>query len=984
MLKPMKTAALLAVPFSILWGSLCSADDSSSSPMGYPESNRQKLVLIDGWEFYLDYAAGGFEEQPPTSVKWEPVTVPHTPQLTGIDITQYSDNQYQLRFHRWVAWYKRDLAVDLKEGEKVYLEFEGAHQITKCWVNGSYVGEHSIGGYTPFHFDITDHVKTDGEANEVILSVDNRRNVDVPPDGDRYDYIKWSGLYRDVYLVVKDALHVGFPWEDKDSGVFITTPTVTAKDATISVRTNVKNTSEEEKLCRVVTRVIDDRGAVVLRFESEKTIGASSDYTFTQTGGIVENVRLWDIEDPYLYRVNTLVMDGDDNVDCVENPLGIRKFEFVDGKGFLLNGNEVELIGANRHQGMLFIGDAAPNSLHWKDAWQFKQAGFNSVRLAHYPHDDAFIEACDKLGILVFEEPPTWIGIGGERWLDNLEEATRRMVRNHRNHPSVLMWGAAINHRGPVERLHYACKEEDPTRPTASNGATWTSSRNSGVCDIYAPMDYENTPVLPYEFTYLCEHGGSSDASRAQFEVSKSKQMANMIGVALWTAHDYQAFKGRRLFNARRPWSIYRVPNPTYYWYQSEMLDTPMVYIADERASTDQEILVFSNCQRVELYQDGELIESRVPDRSPNLLHLDHPTITFRHQWTSGELTAKGYINDQLVAEDSLNTPKQPKRIRVEIELDEAPFFANGSDIKYIRAFIEDENGTTVLNADNEVRFKVEGDGWVIGGAEEGANPNKPYYGVASAMLRSGQKAGAIKVTASAKGLESGEATVDTVAYETNRILAEAKPIYDLKHERIDLCSSNVPTDADEGGLFEIGATSLSTVGHLLQFGWNAWMGDLDEQVVYESNVFEGCSLQLSATGSELNWYTNWGMVSENPYMAVDGVYAEPLAKMSLTIAGLEKGSYILKSWHHHRERLNRAPPSLRIAVSDSKGEGRVVEAALRLTSGSNIFSLPPASSEYRIHSDGKTPVSITFEGVADNVTVPLNGLTLSDAIPSE
>ncbi|MEM9676016.1 MAG: sugar-binding domain-containing protein, partial [Bacteroidota bacterium] len=461
-------------------------------PPGYTETNRQKININQGWKFSLGEQNGEINTEGFDDSGWEQINVPHTFELASLDLNGSQDDPYQKTFQRDIGWYRKKLNIATLPDQKVFLEFEGAHQVTTLWINGEYVGEHSVGGYTPFHFDITAFVQP-GE-NTIALKVDNTLNPEIPPEGDQYDYIKFSGLYRDIYLVTTDELYIPFAWEEKESGVFITTPTVTPENATIHVRTTVRNASDEQKDCKLLTRIIDKQGRVVARMESSQNISAQSSYSFSQVTGISENVHLWSPDHPYLYRVNTLVMNGDEAVDQVENPLGIRKIELIDGEGLRLNGEPLELIGANRHQAFPFVGDAVPNSLHWKDAYQFKQAGFNVVRLAHYPHDDSFLEACDELGLLVYEEPPTWIGIGNEAWFDRLEEATRRMIRNHRNHPSVFTWGAGINHRGPVERLHYAAKEEDPTRPTSSNGSPWTGPRGSGVCDLYTPMDYQDMP----------------------------------------------------------------------------------------------------------------------------------------------------------------------------------------------------------------------------------------------------------------------------------------------------------------------------------------------------------------------------------------------------------------------------------------------------------------------------------------------------------
>ncbi len=950
-------------------------------PYGYPDTNRQKEVLLNNWDYYLDDEKDGYLSKPPTNITWEKVSIPHSLKLSSTTNDDSKDDDYQLTFHRWVGWYKRNINVNAEKEHKVFLEFEGAHQVTKCWVNGKYVGEHTIGGYTPFHFDITAFVTKDGSNNEVVLSVDNRRNVNIPPEGDRYDYIKWSGLYRDVFLVVTDAVHITFPWEATNAGVFITTPTVTKEDATINIKTNVKNETDQPQECTVINRVINDKGVVVLKMAKTKKILATTSYTFTQTGGITENVRLWSIENPYLYRVNTTVYRNGKAVDMIENPLGIRKIELIPGRGFVLNGKNVELVGANRHQAMLFIGDAVPNSLQWKDAWQLKQSGCNSLRLAHYPHDNAFIEACDELGILLYEEPPTWIGIGGDKWMDNLEKAARIMVRNHRNHPSIVMWGAAINHRGPVERLHYACKEEDPTRFTASNGAKWTGQQHSGITDIYTPMDYNHIKIDEHEFTYLCEHGGSTDATRNQNYVSRSKQMANVIGAAYWTAHDYQTFKPKTIGNPKRIFSIDRVPNPSFYWYQTETSKVPMVYLTDRIVSTEDKIVVFSNCQRVDLYNDNQLIERRFPDKNNTSLYVNSPNFIFNYKWKRGKLIAKGYVDNKLVATDSRTIPEDPYKLKVKIELDNKAFSANGSDIKTVQCYILDKNGARVIDAKNKVTFIVEGEGELIEHPDIDANPRTPFLGVATAYVRSSVNAGFLKVIAKAEGIrKSTSDQVVTIPFKYNRIKAEAKPIYDLKAEKIDISSGMEGVNRGTARTFEFGKHKADVIySEYTQFGWTSWVGTSALKETFKSGIFKDCSYKITAKDT-LQWFSSWGQSGNLPYLAIDGVKLKSESPLKLSITGLPKGIYELETWHHNSISKKKKAGILKIEVNDAKGENRTIEKEITMSKG-DLTSKFPVSAKYKIYSNGIGDVVVSFIAVEKDFETCFNGFKIKETI---
>ncbi|MEM6965841.1 MAG: glycoside hydrolase family 2 TIM barrel-domain containing protein, partial [Bacteroidota bacterium] len=870
-------------------------------PSGFPQAEREKININTNWDFYLERCVATDDKMQPPPVQyrsvdadWEKVNLPHGLELFSNDMNGSTDDPFQLTFQRHIGWYSRTFKIEADADQKIFLEFEGAHQVTNLWVNGQHVGEHSIGGYTPFHFDITDFVKKNS-TNTITVSADNRKHKHIPPDGDQFDFIKFGGLYRDVYLVKTNSLHITFPWERSNAGVSITTPSVTLENATLTVKTNVINEASTPQQCQVRTRIIDKTGNVVLKMEKSKTINAGENFTFSQTGGITENLHLWSPESPYLYRVNTVILANNKIVDIQENNLGIRWYEFIKGAGFFLNGKNVELIGANRHQAYPFIGDAVPNSLQWKDAYQFKQAGFNMIRLAHYPHDNAFVEACDELGILLYEEPPSWIGIGDEKWFDNLEEATRRMIRNHKNHPSILMWGGSLNHRGPVEQLHYAVKEEDPTRPSASNGSPWTGPRGSGICDIYTPMDYQNMPIYDDEISYLCEHGGSADASRNQYELSRSRASKNRIGVAVWTAHDYHSFKSNRAMNPRRTWSWYRVPNEPFYWYQSELLPQPIVHIGDERISKDGKVIVFSNCQEVILKHNGKQVARQYPDVNPATAYVHHPSFTFDLDWKTEKIEAIGLMNGVAIQNHFLQKNTQPTRLKLEIEMDERPFNANGFSIKTVRAYVLDTNGNVVRNDKSMVSFEVEGQGALIGKNLKDANPNEAYYGVATAMVRSTSERGKIKITASAKNLQSDTLTFQTQKISSNDVIvASAKPIFDNKVEKIDI-----------GGQEQF-----------LQFGWRAWNGSAnakknvgdgngnvidisnEQQVraskgenIFSLKSFEGVTLEISSE-QNLEWTTSWGQSGPLAYLNMDGVKVSADQRLVLTIKGLKKGKY--------------------------------------------------------------------------------------------
>jgi len=235
------------------------------------------------------------------------------------------------------------------------------------------------------------------------------RNKDTPPDSKPMDFILFGGLYRDVNLITTSRVYVNFPWEARDAGIRITTPEVSGESSTVNVDTTVKNATDAPVNCKVLTEIKDKEGKVVTAISSDQTIEKNGDSTFKQTLPKIQNAKLWGPDSPYLYTASTTVSVGGKVMDRLETRFGIRTFKFTEDEGFFLNGKHLKLVGANRHQTWPYVGNAVPNSMHRKDAEMIKAAGMNWVRLSHYPHDPAFLDACDELGLMSLEEGPTWM-----------------------------------------------------------------------------------------------------------------------------------------------------------------------------------------------------------------------------------------------------------------------------------------------------------------------------------------------------------------------------------------------------------------------------------------------------------------------------------------------------------------------------------------------------------------------------------------------
>lgn len=483
------------------------------------------------------------------SESWEIVSIPHT--WNDKDVMDEADG-----FYRGIGWYSKTFNLSEKhDGKKVFIKFEGANQIAEVYVNGSKVGKH-IGGYTAFIFDITKYVKV-GEKNELAVKLDNRHNEMVPPLS--ADFTFFGGIYRDVYIITTDNIHFEMPYGSK--GVFIQTPEVTDNSASIRIFGSVKNSSEENRSVKVVNTITNEANKVYKEIETTLKVKAGESESFdSEETGLTDFV-LWSPENPYLYMVSTKIIDKKSGkiIDEVVNPLGFRYFSITADKGAFLNGENIKLHGANRHQDFKDLGNALPDYYHEKDMRLFKEMGGNFMRVAHYPQDEAVVEALDEYGILASIEIPLVNYITeDEEFYTNTMNMLKEMQHQYYNHPSIVIWCYANevllrrpfrdrklepnlcdrereymkNLENLARNLDDELKENDPYRPTMISHHQWfpvyDSARLTRIPDIVGWNLYpgwygktfemldtflikEHHEKLPTKPVIISEYGAGSD-----------------------------------------------------------------------------------------------------------------------------------------------------------------------------------------------------------------------------------------------------------------------------------------------------------------------------------------------------------------------------------------------------------------------------------------------------------------------------------------
>jgi beta-galactosidase len=455
-----------------------------------PPRTRTVLPINKTWKFIKQDVTGaqavGFNDG-----AWSSVNLPHS-----FEQPYWRTNMAQTPY---IGWYRKHCTIDtslMLAKKRVFIEFEAAFLVSDVYVNGALVGTHK-GGYTGFSYDITPNLHA-GD-NVIAVRLDASWNAQVAPrEG---EHIFSGGIYRDVYLVVTDPLHVAW------YGTFVTTPQVTASSATVKVKTEIKNDGTADASCRVKTIVVDSAGNQVTSFDTTQNVTAGATVTIVQTSNPVSNPHLWSPSSPYMYKVFTEVYNGAAVVDNFVSPLGIRSIRWDKDNGFFMNDQHLWLQGCNVHQDHAGWGDGTTNSGSYRDVKMVKDCGMNFIRGSHYPHDPAFSDACDTYGIALWSEMCFWgfpTTMGGEPWNasayppaaadqapfeQNVIDQLKEMIRIHRNHPSVVIWsmsneveftdGSTIDKAAALLRnMITVTHTEDPTRRAAVGGAwgaTWVT-----------------------------------------------------------------------------------------------------------------------------------------------------------------------------------------------------------------------------------------------------------------------------------------------------------------------------------------------------------------------------------------------------------------------------------------------------------------------------------------------------------------------------
>ncbi len=787
MKKHLGLLMMLALPATGIIAENINKQFSTAGFFAVQNSPREVYNFNPGWRFYKGAVEGAqlmnFDDS-----EWEAANLPH-----GLEI--HGENASGCRNYQGEAWYRKNFKLNKKTGRTVIF-FEAAMGKSQVWVNGKLLLEH-FGGFLPFAVDITDVAVYDGKDNIVAVKVDNSDDPTYPPGTKQasLDFSYLGGIYRDTYLINTSDVHVTLPQISKQvagGGVFVATDKAHDNKASLSIKTEVTNQSNRAQSITVKT-TLENLDYKALKTIEKKITLSSGKSKHIEQDLKVDNVKLWSPDEPNLNYVKTEVWANGVMVDCMRTRVGIRQVEMLGEKGMYINQKpfDKKLIGANRHQDYAYVGNALPNSGQWRDVKLLKDGGCNVIRVAHYPMDDAFYDACDELGIVTTSANPGWHFFNKTNPIfeERMYDDTRRLVQKDRNRPSIFMWETALNETPQqpdrvLANMHKIAHEEYPYKGFFT--VTDMHEALKGGMDLH----YHGTDPKVNSFTRECGDGNEVDNWYSHNAVTRIKsewgeraligQAENLavtlgslnstaktrLGGALWAGIEHQ-----RGYHPDPFWggllNVFRMPKYSYFLFQSQTAKEPMIYITHELTqASNPDIIIYSNCDEIKLSYNGKDLGSQIPATQGNYKGLPHAPFVFkdvfklldikqagRNNKFVAELIADGYKNGKLVITEKKLYPLRSEALRLDIDGQGIALEADGSDFIPLRATVIDANGTKKVLASELVYFKIEGEGEIIGDEYTGANPMKTQMGVATALVKATTKPGKIKVTAYSPGL---------------------------------------------------------------------------------------------------------------------------------------------------------------------------------------------------------------------------------------
>ncbi len=802
---------------------------------------REKLSLDNDWRFYqgdiampiitgqdMSYGnakagkAWGAADPKFDDTDWRLLNLPHDWAVENpFDSTANSNQSYK---QRGIGWYRRNFKLDRSDRGK-YLELQFDAVATNCtiWVNGT-IMHRNYCGYTSFYIDITAMVKYGDELNNIVVKVD--------ADTQEGWWYEGAGIYRHTWLLKTNPVHI------ITDGVYANPVKKGNNNWVIPVETTIENSGKQNEIVTVQSTLFDENNKKIVEGSVSAPVlplsNAVANFTMP-----VSNPTLWTLEKPTMYRVQTIVSSNGKVVDTLNTTCGFRTIQFTTDSGFYLNNKYVKLKGVCNHQDHAGVGVAVPDAL-----WEFrlrklKEMGVNAYRCSHNPPAAEFLDACDKMGIVVMDENRNFNA--SPEYMRQLEW----MVRRDRNHPSIILWsvfneepmqGSEIGYE-MVRRMNAEVKKLDTTRPVtaAMSNGLFTSLNVSHAVDVmgfnYQIKDYDKfhkeNPHLPI----TSSEDVSGLMTRGEYVTDKKKNVIGsydtenpswgathrvawkaimerrfLAGGFIWTGFDYRGETQPLLWPAISSsfgcMDVCGFPKTAFYIHQAQWVeDKPILQLVPhwnwpaDSIGKNIRVMAMSNAEKIKLFLNGKFLQEAMVDK--------YEMNTFYVPYKPGKLEAIGYKNGKEVSKFKVETTTEP--VKIELIADRKFLYNNGTDAMPVTVRVLDAKGRAVPIAHNFIQFEIAGEGKIIGVGNGDANCHEAdkgtsrslYNGLAQVIIQSNVNSyGIITLTAKSGDLKIGSVIImvkDTIAIAT---VAKANPYIELRNWKMQFANNAQPDQA--------------------------------------------------------------------------------------------------------------------------------------------------------------------------------------------
>lgn len=737
-------------------------DDNWSFAFGHPSDTKKDFNTGTGYFSYFAKSAygDGAASQDFDDRSWRKLDLPHDWAVEQAFNSKASLSHGFKAIGRnfpetCVGWYRKTFTIPQTDlGRTISIAFDGVFRNSIVWVNGHYLGNEPS-GYNGFSYTISDYLNYGGE-NVIAVRVDATME-----EGWFYE---GAGIYRHVWLNKTSPLHVA------TNGTFVSS-VVNNNNAVITAQVSVINEEKSGRSFEIEQTIVDaDNRKIASENINSCSLGTFQEKEFTAIIPLLNPI-LWSPENPYLYKLITIVKDANIVIDKYETNFGIRGIRFDAKEGFFLNGKHLKIKGTNNHQDHAGVGSAMPDVLQEYRIKLLKEFGCNAYRCSHNPPTPELLDACDKLGMLVIDENRL-MGVTSTHFND-----VKRLVLRDRNHPCVISWsigneewGIEGNIRGAriAATMQAYTKSLDSTRAiTAAISGGWREGI-SNVIDVMG-INYigqintdEQHAKFPNQPAWGTEEGSTRATRGIYFDNPKAQVMAAydkkpipnfysiedgwkhyasrnyLAGMFIWTGFDYRGeptpYGWPSVVSPFGMLDICGFPKDDFYYLKSWWTDKPTLHILPHwnwkgKEGDTMNVWVYSNCDAVELFLNNQRLEKK------SMSQYGH--LEWKVKYKPGTLKAVGYKNGKRMLTEIINTTDVPKTIQ--LAANQNFIKSNRDDVSVVTVSVTDKNNRRVPTADNEITFTLQGPGKIIGvgnGNPTSLEPDKTVENITEVALR--------------------------------------------------------------------------------------------------------------------------------------------------------------------------------------------------------------------------------------------------------